>query len=171
MDVETSNQNSGESQPTEEQWTDDDQAKLEAELAAVEFDPAHAIPGLRPDRSALIGGVKVQIHDVYNFPMILGVVDKLLHGQETPPEPSFEALFVEVADERKYKEIFSQLATQYPALYKKVRMIDARRPAVPETELDQTQEDYENSQAYTAAARIAQALDQNYPLANLVKRD
>ena len=150
----------------EDEWTPEDQAELNAELARIPFDPAHANPDFA-DRTVMVQGEKVPIHHYNNFPMILSIVDRVMYGQEIPPAPSFEATYAAVADERKYPDIFGQLKATSPALYRRSKQIFAGgigRPTVQGSELTDDEKASIHAHAYSAAARIAQTIDPDYNL-------
>lgn len=152
--------------PVEEEWSPEEQAELNSELARIAFDPNHAHPDFA-DRTVVVGGEEVQIHVYNNFPMILSVVDMLRHTNETPDDLSFEAAYAAVANERKYLEIFEELEKTYPALYKRSKQIFARGGNPPVYEglnINADEQTYVQSQAYSAAAHIAQAIDPEYNL-------
>lgn len=146
-------------------WSEADEAELQQEIQAIFFNPSLSNPNY-PDRSVTVQGRKEPIHFVNNFPMILVVMDKVRHGQEPPPERSFEAIYAAVAAERKYVEIFDRMESNYPALYKKIRLMEGQKEAhaLERSEEARNLRDYHKSKAFAAAAGIAYQLDPGYDM-------
>lgn len=151
--------------PTEEEWTPEEQAELNSELAKIPFSSVHANPDFS-DRTVTVGGEATQIHAYNNFPMILSVVDMLRHSKKIPQLPPVESTYLEVANERRYPEIFGALEAAYPAIYKRTKQIFSSRgqTAPPGPELSADEKAFVQSQAYSAAAHLAQEVDPNYNL-------
>lgn len=156
-------------------WTEEDEARLQEELARVEFVPAHANP-LVSDTVVKVRGREFPIHGYQNFPMALEIVHRLQQGAVKLGQSPFEDAYATAAPDRKYMEIFEALKAKYPALYKKTLQLERDRQGlqsaqftgvVPKEQKDE--EDYYKSQAYSAAAQIARELDPNYDLQNLTR--
>jgi hypothetical protein len=83
-----------------------------------------------------------------------------------PQVPSFEATYAAVANERRYIEIFDRLETAFPALYKRsIQIFRASAEApLPGVDLSDDEKAFVQSQAYSAAAKLAQEIDPNYNL-------
>jgi hypothetical protein len=151
----------------EDEWTPEDQAELNAEMARIPFDPSHANPDF-VDRTITIHDEQVPIHRYNNFPRILAIIDGVITGQEVPQAPSFEATYAAVAEERGYPGIFGELKSTSPALYKRSKQIfasDTSRSIPPQDlGLSADEKALIHAQAYSAAARIARSKDPNYNL-------
>lgn len=158
-------------QPESLGWTEEDQAKLEEELARIKFVPEHANPDFS-DRTVVFGGRELPVHYSNNFAMILGIVDTLRQGIQPKPK-SFEAMYSEDMTQRRYLEIFGKLESEFPALYKRILQLDNERRAkivnVGLSDDDRAEREYIRSQGYSAAAQIAKSIDPEYDLGYLYR--
>jgi hypothetical protein len=148
------------------EWTQEDEAKLQEELASIEFNPAYKT--LLPEITLEHMGVRV--HNPNNFIMIMGIVDGLSEGK-IHPKDSFEEAYAAEAETRKYREISGRLKAEYPAIYKKIlqihQQIFVQKVHLPLNDLEKEERHYLRSQAYIAAANIARGIDPNYNVAFL----
>jgi hypothetical protein len=149
--------------PPPEEWTHEDQARLDSELARIQFDPTHDDPDFAK-RSVQIHGEDVPVHAFNRFPVILSIADTIRGGGELPEERTPEGQYVSVAEERKYPEIAARLQSANPAAYKRSLQIFRSWRQDKDIGISQAEQEYILSQTYAAAARIAQSLDPEYPL-------
>jgi hypothetical protein len=157
-------------QPTvNEEWTPEDQADLNAEMARIPFNPKHANPDFA-DRTVVIDDEEVQVHFYNNFPMLMTILDTLRNSDEQSNLGLFEAAYAAVSQERRYFEIFDALEKSFPALLKRTKQLFANRgesTKLGSREVTADERAYIYSQAYGAAADIARGLDPGYNLAYL----
>ena len=154
---------------TDPEWTPEDQAELNAELARIVFNPNYANPDY-PDRKVKVAGEEANIHGYNNFPMVLSIVDKLRRSKEPPKGNSFEAAYAAVADERRYLEISEALEKTFPVLYKRsIQLFESAGEPMDHLgrKISEDEVVFIQSQAYSAAADLARQLDPDYDLAFL----
>lgn len=152
-------------QPIEVEWSTEDQAELNSELARVTFDPSHANPDF-PDRTVVIEDMEVQIHAYNSFPRILSAVDFIRHAKGTRHPTPVESSYAALAEERRYLEVFAALEVAFPALYKRSKQIfnSGEQAELPGRSLNADERAFMLSQAYSAAAHQARTIDPNYNL-------
>jgi hypothetical protein len=149
--------------PPAEEWTPEEQAELNSELARIPFDPAHDDDNFAK-RTVKLRDEDEPIHAFNSFPTILGVVDAIRNSSEPPDEDPFKAQHSAVAEERKYFQIFEGLQRTYPLAYKRSLQIYRSWRQGIDLGLSQAEQQYILSQTYSAAAHIAQSIDPDYPL-------
>jgi hypothetical protein len=149
--------------PPAEEWTPEEQAELNSELARIPFDPTHDDANFAK-RTVKLHGEDVPIHAFNNFPTILGVVDAIRNSSEPPEINTLEAQYIALAEERKYLEVFADLQQARPVSYKRSLQIYRSWRQGIDLGLSQAEQQYILSQTYSAAAHIAQTLDPKYPL-------
>lgn len=156
---------------TDIEWTPEEQAELQAELARNTFNPEYANPD-NPDRKIKIDGEQVDGYWYNNFPVILSVMDRLNNSQDPISLDSFEQMYATVAESRRYPELFAMLQHSSPALYKRALQLFRSKDAPTDhrgRELSENEVIFIHSQAYSAAAALARRLDPNYDLDYLRK--
>ena len=164
----------GEAQSTSVDWTEQDEAQLQEELARVKFNPAHANPDI-PDTYVVVDGIQRPVHGYNNFLVILETLDDVFAEREFA-HLSFQAAYASVRYERNYDGVFGIMRRQFPALYKRalilqeerdVRVRHVKRLEQVPANLMSDEERYIASQAYSVAAKIAKEIDPQYDLGYL----
>jgi len=155
--------------PIEEDWTPEEEADLQSELAKIDFGKDFYPPDYNP-MSVDIDGEEVKLPEFNSFPMKLMVIDGLRNDEYPPQKDTVEEIIREKAPERLYFEIAERLQQAFPNLYKRtVQLYKAAhgREEAPSLRPDDDQVRYIYAKAYTAAAKIGRDLDSQYSLAYL----
>lgn len=118
-------------------WSEEDKAKLEAEVASLEFVP-DLVPGF-PDKSITFEGQRVLVHETSNFSIALTVARKYKKAREAEnPEEAiallkasldpFQIIKLEslMTDKDKTDTLFTKLAAGYPYLYRKMAELSVK---------------------------------------------
>lgn len=131
--------------------------------------------------SVVFNGRLVDIHVTNNFAMIFGIISSFREGNQPS---TFDQIYIEEIEHRKYKEIFDLAEKNYPNLYKMMQAIshrqqeekDLERSDLPNEQKDRVRANAEertawkfySSALYGAMAKIARThIDTSYNLNNL----